>query len=95
MADGRKNNGGNKNAGRKPKAEELRLIKLGTDAINAVYGSEDKYWLHIAKESKKSIHHLKLLCDYVYGKPKETKSIDHTSDGEKISIPVYSWAKDK
>jgi len=27
MADGRKNNGGHKNAGRKPKAEEQQLIE--------------------------------------------------------------------
>jgi len=35
--DGRKNNGskpgGNPGAGRKPKAEELKIVKLGTDAI--------------------------------------------------------------
>jgi hypothetical protein len=73
--DKRKNNGGHKTAGRKSKAEELSLVKLGTDAIESVYGSQAKYWEHVAKESKESMAHLKLLSEYVYGKPKETKDI--------------------
>lgn len=74
--DKRKNNGGHKtNGGRKPKAEELRLIELGIEAIEAVYGSQNAYWKHIATESKDSLPHLKLLTEYVYGKPIETKAI--------------------
>ena len=73
--DKRKNNGGHKTAGRKSKAEELDLIKLGTEAIESVYGSQSEYWKHIAKESKESMPHLKMLSEYVYGKPKETKDI--------------------
>jgi hypothetical protein len=72
MEDGRKNNGGNKSAGRKPKAEEEKVRKLGIDAIIKVYGSVAKYYQHIATESKESFPHLKLLQEYVYGKPKET-----------------------
>ena len=87
MVDGRKNNGGNKNAGRKPKVEELALIKLGKDAIISVYGSEEDYWKHIAKESKSSMSHLKLLSEYVYGKPKESKSIEITE------IPVIDMGE--
>jgi len=71
-----KDNGGKREgAGRKSKAEELKLVELGTNAIEAVYGSQDKYWEHIAKESKDSMPHLKLLSEYVYGKPKESKDI--------------------
>jgi len=76
--DGRKNNKGKtgNKGGRKSKAEELKAAELGTSAIIDAYGSLDKYWLHIAKESKDSMPHLKMLTEYIYGKPTETKSID-------------------
>lgn len=75
--DNRKDNGGaRKGAGRKSKAEELKVSELGTQAIIEAYGSLDKYWLHIAKESKESMPHLKMLTEYIYGKPTETKNID-------------------
>jgi len=79
--DKRKFNGRNKNAGRKSKAEELKVRKLGIDAITEIYGSVEKYYQHIAKESKDSFPHLKLLQEYVFGKPKETvENINHTID---------------
>lgn len=62
---------GNRGGGRKPKAEEERIIKLSTDAIIKIFGSEEKYWEHLAKESKESFSHLRLLHEYRYGKPKE------------------------
>ena len=72
MGDKRKNNGGaREGAGRKPKADELKMVELGTNAILSVYGSIEKYWEHIARESKDSLPHLKMLQEYVYGKPKE------------------------
>ena len=80
MADGRKNNGGHENSGRKSKAEELKLVEYGTNAIEQVYGSIQDYWNHIAKESKDSLPHLKLLTEYVYGKPKETKDVNIKSE---------------
>lgn len=87
MADGRKNNGAkkgeNRGQGRKPKAEELKIINLGTNAIIEVYGSVEKYWNHIANESKKSLPHLKMLTEYIYGKPKER--IDLTTDDESLN----------
>jgi hypothetical protein len=69
-----KNNrgGAREGAGRKTKAEELKVQRLGLDAIESVYGSIEKYYIHIAKESKDSFPHLKLLQEYVFGKPKET-----------------------
>lgn len=71
--DKRKYNKGTKgnNGGRKPKAEEITLIKLGTDAIVKEYGSVERYWQFIAHESKSSFPHMKMLQEYVYGKPKE------------------------
>lgn len=75
--DGRKNNGGNKNAGRKPKAQELELIES--------LGAYDD----IAKEkliegvTAGSFHHLKLFFEYRYGKPKQI--VDVTTNGESIN----------
>jgi len=71
-----KDNGGKREgAGRKSKAEELKVAEIGTNAIIKVYGSLEKYWEHIAKESKESFAHLKLLNEYINGKPRETKDI--------------------
>ena len=63
-----KHGGARKGAGRKPKAEEQKVVKLGTDAIIRIYGSVESYYDHIAKESKDSFPHLKLLHEYVFGK---------------------------
>ena len=75
MEDGRKNNGAkkgeNRGQGRKTKASEEQVRRLGLDAIENVYGSIEKYYIHIAKESMESFPHLKLLQEYVFGKPKE------------------------
>ncbi len=72
MSDGRKNNGGKREgAGRPSKAKEEHVRRLGLDAIESVYGSVEDYYKHIAKESMESFPHLKLLQEYVFGKPKE------------------------
>ena len=69
MADGRKNNGGHKTAGRKPKADEIKLLErlsplddLFHDKLKQAM-EEDKSWA------------LKMFAEYRYGKPKETKDI--------------------
>ena len=77
------------NAGRKPKAEELKIVKLGTDAIKEIYGSEKELWEHITTESKGSLQHLKLLCEYVYGRPKESTSI--TLETPVPTIDMKEW----
>ena len=71
---------GNRGGGRKPKAEEEKIIQLSTDAIIKIFGSEAKYWEHLAKESKGSFPHLRLLHEYRYGKPKERIEADITSN---------------
>ena len=69
--DGRKNNGGNKNAGRKPKAEEQRLIEkltpLEPHALKALGDAlkEGQGWA------------VKLFMEYMHGKPRQT--IDQTN----------------
>jgi hypothetical protein len=78
MADGRKNNGGNKNAGRKPKADEQKLIeKLGK------YEDEAH---KILKEAVKDGNSwaVKMYFEYMYGKPKETKDVNLTGD-----LPIF------
>tara|TARA_R110002167_G_scaffold356504_1_gene571342 strand:+ start:28 stop:342 length:315 start_codon:yes stop_codon:yes gene_type:complete len=69
-------------AGRKPKAKEEQVRRLGIDAISKIYGSLDEYYEHIATESKQSFPHLKLLQEYVFGKPKETIVLDQEEENE-------------
>jgi hypothetical protein len=67
MAKGGKREG----AGRKPKADELKLIETISKAIPEA--EFDAIWKSIAIEAKKgSPAHIKLLFEYYYGKPKET-----------------------
>ncbi len=76
MADKRKNNGGKREgAGRPSKQDEEKVKKMCESAIIKVYGSLEKYYENLAKESKASFPHLKLLFEYYIGKPKETKDI--------------------
>lgn len=72
MADGRKNNKGVKGrAGRKTKAEELKVSAYATDAIVAEYGSIEAFWQFMAQQSRVSKDHLKHLLEYAYGKPNQ------------------------
>tara|TARA_Y100000592_G_C5415278_1_gene290264 strand:- start:240 stop:569 length:330 start_codon:yes stop_codon:yes gene_type:complete len=79
MADGRVNNGAKKGEyrgqGRKPKAEEQKVKRMCENAIIKVFGSVEKYYVHLAKQSKESFPHLKLLMEYYIGKPKENKEV--------------------
>lgn len=68
--------GARPNAGRKRKADEEKIRRLGETAIVSVYGSIEKYYEFIAKQSKQSFPHLKLLQEYVFGKPTERIVID-------------------
>lgn len=80
MADGRKNNGGHKNSGRKSKAEELKLIeKLGPMEDLAL----EKLREGLEKGDYKFVQ---LYFAYMYGKPKESKDI--TSAGDKIGTII-------
>jgi hypothetical protein len=85
--DGRKNNGGNKNAGRKPKIEEIALIeKLGPleeSAFKALSNGLDEG----------DFPFVKLYFSYRFGNPKD--SLDVTSNGDGIkSISPIEWVKD-
>ncbi len=78
MADGRKNNGGNKNAGRKSKAEEQKLIERLTPLMPKAYEA-----LKTALEGDESWA-VKLSFEYFYGKPKQ--QMDVTSNGESFTL---------
>ena len=94
MEDRRKYNGGHKTAGRKPKVEEQKVRKLGIDAIEKVYGSVEEYYVFIAKESRDSFPHLKLLQEYVFGKPKETiEQVNHNINREPTKEEAEAIAK--
>jgi hypothetical protein len=68
MAKNNGHGGARKGAGRKRKSDEEKVRRLGENAIIEIYGSLEKYYEHIAKESKDSFPHLKLLQEYVFGK---------------------------
>jgi|TARA_S200002703_G_scaffold136436_1_gene125768 hypothetical protein len=68
--DGRKNNGGHKTAGRKPKAEEIELIERLSPLDDLAFAELKK------GIERGSFPHLKLFHDYRYGKPRETKDIN-------------------
>mgnify|MGYP003603403419 CR=1 FL=1 len=65
--DGRKNNGGNKNAGRKPKIDEIKLIET-MDAI----AIPDTVWKMLyAKVLDSDVNAIKTWLQYRYGMPKQ------------------------
>ena len=89
MADGRKNNGGHKTAGRKPKADEIKMIER-MDAILV----PDSAWQALADKVKEGdTNAIKVWLSYRYGQPKQ--SVDHTTKGESMNIPISSWVEGK
>ena len=84
--DKRKYNGGNKNAGRKPKVAEIELIQR-------LSPMEDEALIQLSKGVKSGDYKfIALYMAYRYGKPKESKDI--TSNGESLNIPLIQWADD-
>lgn len=74
MEDKRKYNGGNKNAGRKPKSEEVALIeKLGALEPSAFMALEKGL-------EKGDFKFVQLFYNYYAGKPRETKDITVTNE---------------
>lgn len=75
--------GPRKGAGRKPKADEIRLIETIKESVSDTDFGE--IWAKIADSAKKgSPAHIKLLFEYFYGKPKET--IQHELPDNEITI---------
>ena len=79
MANG--HGGKRPNSGRKPKADEIKLIER-MDAILA----PDEVWKKLAALVKEEDQQaIKTWLAYRYGQPKQ--NIDHTTQGEKINQP--------
>ena len=70
------NGGKREGSGRKPKADEERIRDLSINALESIYGSEEKAFEHIAELAKESFPRLKLLFEYAYGKPKESRQLN-------------------
>lgn len=100
MEDRRKYNGGHNTkgkAGRKPKKDENRIRGLCISAMERIYGSEEKAFEYIALKSKESFPHLKLLFEYVYGKPKDVKNVNLSAEQPlfpEISIVEFFGGKE-
>ena len=67
--DGRKNNGGHSNGGRKPKAEQVKLIERLTPLEPQAYAALKK-----GIESGE-FKFIQMFYHYYAGKPRETKDI--------------------
>jgi hypothetical protein len=74
--DGRKNNGGHKTAGRKPKADEIKLIEQLDKAIDKT--TVMKKLNNLLLDG--NMQALKLYFEYRFGKPKETMDINQTGE---------------
>ena len=72
--DGRKNNGGHSNGGRKPKAEEVKLIERLTPLEPQAFSALKKgieTW---------DFKFIQMFYHYYAGKPRETKDITLNSE---------------
>lgn len=81
MNDGRKNNGGARNgAGRKTKSAEddlrAKLLPMDEMALNAMKTGLEGL----------DFQYVKLFMEYRYGKPKESKTLNLTNDGEPFNL---------
>jgi hypothetical protein len=84
VEDGRKNNGGARdNSGRKSKSDEQNLIERLSPMEDSAHQA-----LRDNVEAGEAWA-IKLYFEYMYGKPKQ--SVDHTTGGDKLHIPVSKW----
>lgn len=81
MSDEKKQRGGARpGAGRKPKAQEEKTRSFALKAMKSEFGSESGAWDELAKLSRKSFTHMRMLFEYAYGKPKEDVKISGSID---------------
>ena len=69
--DNRKNNGGNKNAGRKPKAQEDKALERIKAALRAVYNKTDDEpaIIEFLQDFAKTKEGMKFMAEHLLGKP--------------------------
>jgi hypothetical protein len=82
------NGGARPGAGRKPKADEIKIIEqMDSVAI------PEKVWKALyLKVEEGDTQAIKTWLNYRFGMPKQ--KIDHTTDGERITPPI-EWIKSK
>ena len=83
--------GKRENAGRKSKDEENRIRTLCINALDTVFGSEEKAFNHMAKQAKNldgrdALAYLKVLIEYAYGKPKDNIDV---SENEINALEIW------
>ena len=81
MEDGRKNNGGNKNAGRKPKADEIKLI----ESMDAITVPENVWRALYLKVEDGDVQAIKTWLSYRFGMPKQT-----VENNSKVTIDNFN-----
>lgn len=88
MADGRKNNGGNKNAGRKSKAEEQKVNTIFLTALKQLYkkDTDDAAKVRFVMDLADSQRGQLFIAEHLFGKPKE--KLDVTTDGDKLQTII-------
>jgi hypothetical protein len=83
MEDRRKNNGGHTTAGRKSKAEEVKLIeKLGALEPSAFMALEQGL-------ERGDFKFVQLFYNYYAGKPRETKDITVTNEQPIFNVDMF------
>ena len=89
MSDGRKNNGGaRQGAGRKPKAEEIKLIEKLSPLEDSAFEALKNGLIN------GDFPFVKLFMEYRFGKPKD--SLDLTTDGGKaFQNPFIFFGKER
>ncbi len=94
MPDGRKNNGGHKTAGRKPKLDEFKKIEA-MDSIAKPAEAWARVWdlAENAETEGIKLQALKLWIEHRTGKPKET--VEQTNTNHNIEIPIIHWIDDE
>lgn len=88
--DRRKYNGGNKNAGRKPKADEEKANTLIKAALKELYNkdSDDENIIQFLKEFSQSSRGQQFIAEHLLGKPKENLNI--TGD---VNLAPIQWVE--
>lgn len=80
MEDRRKYNGGNKNAGRKPKADEEKVNNIFLKALGQLYNkeTEEETKIEFVKTTLMDSQRGQLfIAEHIFGKPKEVIEATH------------------
>ena len=97
MEDGRKNNGGHKNAGRKSKADEQKANTIMLGALKELYNTETddeaktNFVKNVLMESQRG---QLFIAEHIFGKPKETIETTHNVNNFNIK-ELFKFDNDK